>query len=739
MGSGLRRLFGLPAFLVAFPALLGSQPTANNKAPSVNPEVVQLKLNGVHSVKQKDLLLNIATDQSHCNSFILRPICVISKAKYFYKRKYLDHSELKRDVVRIKVFYWKRGFREAQVDTLVADRGKDKVAVTFNIVEGPPTLVSALDVVQTQPILNEAEITRRVVLSKGTPLNLLRLDTTVVLLQQSLWDKGYADAVVDTAITLDSAAHSAAIRISVDPKYKTTIGEILIEGEEKVSERTLRKSLTMTPGDVFRRAELLRSQRALYESNLFRRAAIEVPKQGDSSKIIVVTVQEAPLREARMSAGFNTVDFFQVEGRFTHYNFLGGAKRLEIQGVAGNLLAGSLNGKFIFRDLTDNVGSDRARYFAPTYNLSANLRKPWFLSHANELALGIFSHRRSAPGIYVDRGYGLSATFTRLLTDRTPASANYRFELTRVDAGDVYFCVNYGVCDQSTLSALRQQQRLSPFTITASLDRTNDPFQPTHGVRGKVDLEHASAFTSSDFRYNRSSADAAAFHPFRKRSAIGGHLRLGWVTALASTSEAVGIGVESEAVLHPRKRFYLGGSRSVRGYGENQLGPRILTIPATTLRRGTEGCPEATPITACDPNTASLKDRDFEPRPLGGNVVVEGSAELRFPLFSDNVIGAAFVDAGYLAQRVNPALPKSRAAVTPGFGARYLSPVGPIRVDFGINPGLAETLPVVTEAVINGEKRLVLLQESRRYHPVRSGFNGVLDRITLHLSIGEAF
>lgn len=738
MGSGLRRLFGVPAFLVAFPALLGSQPTANNKAPPDNPEVVQLTLNGVRAIKRDHLLVSIATDRSHCNSFVLVPICWISKAKYFYRKKYLDHAELKRDVVRIKVFYWKRGFREAQVDTVVADRGRNKVAVTFNIVEGPPTLVSALDIVQAQPVLNERELSRRVVLSKGTPLNLLRLDTTVALLHQSLWDKGYADAVVDTVITLDSAARSAAIRIQVDPKWKTTIGEILIEGEENVSERTLRKSLTMTPGDVFRRAEVLKSQRALYESNLFRRAAIEVPRQDDSSKIIVVTVQEAPLREARLSFGFNTVDFFQVEGRFTHYNFFGGAKRLELQAVAGNLLAGSMNGKFIFRDLTDNVGSDRARYFAPTYNLSANLRKPWFISHANELSLGFFGHRRSAPGIYVDRGYGTSATFTRLVTERAPASANYTFELTRLDAGDVYFCVNFGVCDRSTLSALREQQRLSPFTLTSSIDRTNDPFEPTHGFRAKADAEHASTFTASDFRYNRSSAEGAWFRPFRSRGALGGHLRLGWVTALASTSEAVGIG-DAAAVLHPRKRFYVGGSRSVRGYGENQLGPRILTIPASTLRRGTDGCPEATPITACDPNAALLRDRDFEPRPLGGNVVAEGSVELRFPLFSDNVIGAAFIDAGYLAQRVNPALPKSRAAVTPGFGARYLSPVGPIRVDFGINPGLPETLPVVTESIVNGEKRLVVLETSRRYHPVRSGFNGVLDRIILHLSIGEAF
>lgn len=739
MRSQLYRLLGVPAILLALPAILGSQqPTSNPKAPPVNPEVVALSLKGVHAVKPKELLQNIATDRSHCVTIILTPICWISKSKYFYRRKYLDHDELKRDVLRIRVFYWKRGFREAQVDTVVADKGKDKVAVTFKINEGPPTVVSSLDVVQAQPVLNDREVKRRIVLGVGSPLNLLRLDTTVVNLQQSLWDKGYADAVVDTAITLDSAGRNGAIRITIDPKYKATVGEILIEGESHVSEKTLKKSLTFDTGQVFRRAELLKSQRALYESNLFRRAAIEVPKQGDSSKIIVVTVQEAPLREARLSAGFNTVDFFQVEGRFTHYNFLGGAKRLELQAVVGNLLAGSLSGNFIFRDVTDNVGSDRSRYFAPTYNLSANLRKPWFLSHRNELALGVFAHRRSAPGIYVDRGYGSSATFTRQIVDRGPASANYTYELTRIDAGDVYFCVNYGVCDQPTLVALHQQRTMSPFTLTSSVDRTNDPFEPTHGMRAKADLEHASTFTASDFRYNRASAEGAIFMPFRNRGSIGGHMRLGWVHALQSTGNAVGLG-EGEPVLHPRKRFYAGGSRSVRGYGENQLGPRILTIPATKLRSAAGGCPEPIPITSCDPNVALLKDRDFEPRPLGGNMVVEANAEMHVPLPLENVIGAVFIDGGYVSQRINPTLPKSKLAITPGFGVRYLSPVGPIRIDFGINPGRQETLPVVTEAIVNGEKKLVTLDDRRLYHPVRGGFGGVLDRVVLHLSIGEAF
>jgi len=733
MRSRLRRLFGVP--ILALPVALGSQPVANSKAPPPNPEVVDLKLNGVHAVKQLELLQSIATDRSHCVTVTLKPICWISKAHYFYKREYLNHAELKRDVLRIKVFYWKRGFRETQVDTVVADKGKNAVGVTFNIVEGPPTIVSALDVTQTQPALTDAEVKKRIVLGTGTPLNLLRLDTTVVYLEQSLWNKGYADAVVDTVITLDSTARTGAIKITIDPKYKATIGEILIEGESKVSEKTLRKSLTMQPGQLFRRAEMLKSQRALYESNLFRRASIEVPKQGDSSKVVVVTVQEAPLRDARISAGFNTVDFFQVEGRFTHYNLFGGAKRLELQGAVGNLFSGSLNGRGIFHKSTDNVGSNKSRYFTPTYNLSANLRKPWFISHANELALGVFTHRRSAPGIYVDRGFGTALTFTRTVADRSPASANYTYELTRVDAGDVYFCVNYGVCDQQTLVALHKQQRLSPFTLTQAVDRTNDPFEPTHGLRGKLEAEHASTITASDFRYNRLSAEGAAFRPYRKRGSLGAHLRMGWVHALSSTGDAVGLG-ESEPVLHPRKRFYAGGSRSVRGFGENQLGPRILTIPATTLRRG---CPDPTPVTACDPNAALLKDRDFEPRPLGGNIVVEMNAELHFPLKMQNLVGAVFIDGGYVSQRINPTLPKSKKAVTPGFGARYLSPVGPIRVDFGINPGRQEVLPVVTEDIVNGEKKLVTLEQRRVYHPVRTGFNGVLDRMVLHLSIGEAF
>ena len=736
------------ALLVCLAAITGTvaPSPASAQDEEDKPEVVDLKFEGVKSLKVDEMRASIVTDESHCQSFILRPICWFNKSRIFYERRYLDRDELIRDVLRLRVFYWKRGFRETQVDTVVTPRGPKKVAVKFVVDEGPPTVVSDVTVTQTNPVLSSRAIERRILLKRGDPLNMIKLDSMRVRLETALWDNGYADAIVDTAVTVAGDGLSARVALTLNPRWLTTIDSVHVHGNEKVSARTIRRSLTFEEGDLYRRSDLLRSQRNLYESNLFRRAVIELSTEEtgtDSTKIVDITVQESPPREARLSFGFTTADFLQAEGRFTHYNFTGGARRLMITGAVGNLLAEQLNDKLFFSDNYVNVGSDRGRYFAPTYNASAELQQPWFGSARNALALSVFTHRRSAPGIYVDRGYGTSATFTREVALRAPASINYRFEVTTVEAGDVYFCVNFGVCDRPTLDALRGHQRISPLTLTGNIDRTNDPFSPNRGYRGRTALEHASGFTASDYRYNRASVEGSAFMPIRRRGALGGHLRLGWVKGVASTGAALG-GLEGEQILHPRTRFFAGGAQSVRGFGENQLGPRILTVSAAELRAGKlskDGplaCPEPTPITECDPNLPAYQDEDFQPRPLGGNTVAEANVELRFPLWR-NLSGAAFVDAGIVTQSIDRSLPGSRAAVTPGFGVRYRSPVGPIRVDIGINPGRAERLPVISEEIVSGERRLVRLNTRREYSVSRGGFTGVLDRMVLHLSIGEAF
>src|SRR6266540_1887590 len=107
----------LGAFAATVVLLLTPSSVAAQRKVPEKPEVVKLTLKGVHVVKKDELMQSIATDQSHCNSVILKPVCWISKSKYVYTKNYLDHEELKRDLLRIQVFYWKRGYRDAEVDT----------------------------------------------------------------------------------------------------------------------------------------------------------------------------------------------------------------------------------------------------------------------------------------------------------------------------------------------------------------------------------------------------------------------------------------------------------------------------------------------------------------------------------------------------------------------------------------------------------------------------------------------
>ena len=720
------------------------------------PEVAKLSIRGVKKVDADELQRSIATTASHCRSILYTflGICALTKSRIVYQHEYLDRAELKRDVLRIKVFYYKRGYRDAAVDTSVSRVGPGRAAVAFRITEGPPTLIERVTVSRPDGFLTDKQVSKAMRLKGGSPLDIFRLDSSVVRLRQAFWDRGYADAIVDTTVTVDEARRAATLAVTVDPKWRTRVGPIVIQRDagstRQVSDQTIYNSLSVHPGDLYVRDRVLRSQRTLYESNLFTRANIVIPPRGDSIKTIDVSVREAPLHEVRTSFGFNTVDYIQADGRFTHYNFLGGARRLDLRAGAGNLLAPTLTKTKLFRDVRKSIGafSDADPFLKPTWLASADLTQPWFHGPRNSLGTSIFAHRRITPGVVVDRGVGASASFTREVALRAPASLSYHFEVTRVEAGDVYFCVNFGVCDSTNIRALRGRQRLSPLGLTAQIDRTDDPFSPASGMRAQMELEHASAITASDFRYNRAFAEASTYRRVRHKGVLAFRGRIGWVNALRSTDEATGVNDPFASLVHPRKRFYAGGSQSVRGFGENQLGPRVLTIPREKLAVACDTSSRVALVTLCDPNqlkpdgtSAIISDRDFTPRPLGGNTLIEANAEYRFPIWQQ-LGGAVFVDGAVVGQGTLKTASRGFGAITPGFGFRYYSPVGPIRVDMGFNPFISENLVVVTdEPTPSGRRQLVQLEKTRVYAPARTegGLRGLTNRVTLHLSIGQAF
>src|SRR5690606_19441237 len=84
------------------------------------PLLREIEFEGVSAFDADELENSIATEASRCKNVLLRvTFCPFTRAPWAYERHYLDREELARDVLRLRVYYWRRGYREAQVDTLV--------------------------------------------------------------------------------------------------------------------------------------------------------------------------------------------------------------------------------------------------------------------------------------------------------------------------------------------------------------------------------------------------------------------------------------------------------------------------------------------------------------------------------------------------------------------------------------------------------------------------------------------
>jgi outer membrane protein assembly factor BamA len=635
------------------------------------------------------------------------------------------------DITNLRVYYWRRGYRDAQVDTALAP-AKRGVAVTFRIVEGEPTRVGTLAVTQRQPVLSARELEDAVALREGEPLSLVALDTTLARLKVAVWNHGYGDVRIDTTLPPAGPTRVVPVTIDVDPRWITRVGDVQFEGNTVLSDGTLRRALLLRPGALYTHDAVLESERRLFQSPAIARALVVTPPAGDSVKRISVAVTETPPRHASVTLGFNTIDFGQAAVELRH-NGLGAGRWLSLRAAAGNLLGEQLNGRAIFRQAIPDGATDASVFLHPTYQGSLTLTQPWIAGARTSAAVTLFGGRRSLPGVVVDEDVGVTVGLVRELAPRLPVGITYRLESTRVRGGAVYFCAGYGICDEGTTDALARRQRLAPIGASAWIDRSDDLEAPTRGYTAVVDAEHASSGTGSTFAHERIAADGSYYRAFGRSDieedkfpkVLALHGRAGWV--------------QPHGVLHPRARFYAGGMQSVRGFAENELGPQVLQARRASLLAA--GCTDATIAAGtCDPS--AIPSSEFFARPTGGSSVIEGSAELRLPLGS-KLGGVVFLDGAYVGTGGLDSPARGRGAVTPGGGLRYRSPLGVLRLDLGIRPVGVRSLPVVaayTDA--GGVQHIVRLATEKSYSPIEpnpGALRSLARRLVVHFAMGQAF
>ena len=748
MPRSQHRLLLTASFLVLSSGRAHAQASAPPRGLHDSITVTTVTFAGAKDVSPDDIKRVVFTRPSPCRLPFLIPLCKVVRSQVIVDRRRTTSAALGEDITAIRVYYWQRGFREAQVDTVLTPQ-KLGTAVVFRIVEGEATRISKLQVTQRLSVLTAAEMEEAVTLEEGAPLSLIALDTTLTRLRAAVWNHGYGDVRIDTAVPRPDASHLVPVRIDIDPRWITRVGSVEFEGNHYLDASTLRRGLLLQPGALYTRNAVLESQRRLFQSPAIARAVVITPASGDSIKTLTMAVAETPPHHAAFTAGFNTIEYGEAAAEL-RLNDLGAGRWLSLRATAGNLLGEQLSGRAAFRrGLPSEVTGDPQGFLRPTYQASATLTQPWIAGPRTSAAISAFAGRRSVANVVIDEDAGATIGVVRELGLRFPVGLNYRMETTRVEGTAVYFCAGYGICDSDTRGALMKRQRLAPIGLSAWIDRSDDLESPTRGYTAVIDAEHASSATGSTFAHSRISADGSLYHAFgttkivadieQPRKLIALHGRAGFVRPLASDRASLGIGGTGDGILHPRARFYAGGMQSVRGFAENELGPSVVQA-----RRGSllaVGCTDSSIASGtCD--ASGVPNSELFTRPVGGSTLIEGSAELRLPVLK--MLGTVlFVDGAYVGTSGLSSIGRGKGAITPGGGLRIRTPLGVLRLDLGLRPTGAEMLPVVVAVTDpSGGDRIVRLAKEKSYSPIDPStgtLHAIARRLVVHFAMGQAF
>lgn len=633
------------------------------------------------------------------------------------EKRYLNETEFRRDALRLIALYRQTGFTEATVDTVVR-RADGAVRIRFVIHEGEPVRVDTIVVRGHERILPTVTLLDGLPLKVGAPFNRLLLLASADSIRTRLANRGYPYAEVFRNFDIDREERRGRVHFEVDPGPVTRVGDIEVTGLDGVDEHVVRRALTLETGELYRERELYRSQLELYRTDLFSYVSV-TPRDSTAQSVadsvvdVRVRLAEAPRHRVRLGGGYGTIDCFRAQASYTLLNFLGGGRSLQLQGRtskigAGEPLAFGLQNS-ICGALAEEEAAGRLKL---NYNLTASFVQPHVFVRQARINLTIFGERYTEFRAYLREAIGGEVGVGYDVTPRLPVSLSYGLSYGRTQAELTTFCAYLNICNAEDAVFFAERRRRATLTLSVLREHRNSVLNPTRGTRIAGELVWASPLIGSDslVQFTKGSVEFSAYRSVAGGGVLGVRMKLGTVLPTS-------YGAAAQEYVPSEDRFYTGGANSVRGYGHNELGPKVyvreIFVDTTTV----------------DGQLVVTADSTVRWSPTGANDLLLVNFEYRFPLpgMSRRLTIAAFVDGGRLSGGSNVA---SSFRVTPGIGVRLGSPLGPIRLDIGFNPYPPEEFPLFEY----NDDRTALI-EVGTYRTDRDFFS----RWRLHLSVGQPF
>jgi len=598
-------------------------------------------------------------------------------------RRCLDRNELPKDRARLVIFYRRRGYSDATVDTVVRASGSG-VEVNFVVHEGLPTKLASLVIEGLDSVRNRSSIISRLPIHAGQRFDRVNLDAARDSIARRLRNSGYPRAEVNNTFDVDDSLRLAYDTISVEPGPFTRIGAVQVEvvpfsgKSQQVPDRVVRKIIGLDSGRVYREDELLEAQRTLYRTEAYQHVSI-IPDTATSPTDSVVDIRallaENTTRSARLGAGYGTLDCFRVTGELSNYNFLHAARRIDLTTRLSKIGRGDpLSG------LDALCPQARRDPFSANLNyyLGATLRQPLYSRLRFLPTITVFSERVSEYNAYLrTTTIGGIASIDWRKWRTVPVTFAYSLDLGRTQAQPALFCAVFNVCDRGDRARLQENQRLAVISGVVSRDRSNNFLSPTRGYQWRVEARHASPYIGSDtaLQFNKLVAERSHYWGIPGGTVIAFRVRGGAVFGRSFGT--------TTGFIPPQERLYAGGPTSVRGFPQNELGSAIYIADNYSLvtRPGQAGLDS---VFWADSGSTFRRAV-----PVGGNSMIVTNLELRMPspFLPEFLQWTLFTDAGDVWNRGRAgSFQNFSIKVTPGVQLTAFSPVGPVRLVVGYNP-----------------------------------------------------
>lgn len=515
---------------------------------------------------------------------------------------------VERDIRRLELMFKEQGYFSAKVTVEEKrDQTQKAVALTFVAKQGPPTLVAKTELIwedeDTRRLWRE-DVAKLIQLKPGERFVLKQYETTKQDISRYFANQARPANQVLGQVRVYPAKQRAVILLKIRPGLRYLFGDSQVTGNERIGRKFILNEATYTQGQPYSLDSLEETQRALLNTGFFSSATLKpLYAQAKGNRVpIAIEVRERDPHSIQLGVGWGTEDRFRVRIQQVNRNVLGWNETLSIEGKLSAIYTG----------------------------LVGTLKKPYILNRRSTLVMrgGIEQRDNEA---FINNRLFVNPALEYVIDNEWSWFFGYNVEQDRMRE------LKTKVPDPSFEN---QTFFITSFPMGLIYDSRDSLLDATKGSYGRLEVEASLRELGSDLGFIRAEADLRHIAPLPMER---------WYLALrAGAGVAYALpGTETVPLI---RRFFPGGSDSVRGYPYQRLGPL-----------------------------------DSSGRPLGGEVMALGSVEVRFPLYKE-LGGVAFVDMGNAWESINTSFGSLR--YTAGVGLRYNTPVGPLRVDIGyqLNP-----------------------------------------------------